>query len=68
MKNVGFAFYYMIHGHSCAIEQQAKLISQLPTYFQLNKDLAACNILAKNNFFSFHVANNIVRLSYTPIW
>ena len=30
MKNVGFTFYYMIHGHSCAVEQQTKLINQLP--------------------------------------
>ena len=31
MKNVGFTFYYMIHGNPCAVEQQGQLISQLPT-------------------------------------
>ena len=31
MKNVGFTFLYMIHGHSCAAEQQTKLIIELPT-------------------------------------
>ena len=30
--------------------------------FTLNKDLAACNILAKNNFFNFYVANNTDRV------
>ena len=31
MKNVGFTFYYMIHGHSFAVEQQTELIRELPT-------------------------------------